>query len=72
MSEASDIKKRAEVAVEFLEKAGRYFANRPTGGEDMAHWANVYNAKNCRDIADLISTLVSEADPLYQPIAEKA
>lgn len=35
----------------FLTEAARYFEKRPTGGEDMAHWANVYNAENCRKAA---------------------
>jgi hypothetical protein len=35
----------------FLIEAARYFEERPTGGEDRAHWSNVYNAENCRRIA---------------------
>lgn len=38
-------------AIAFLEEAARYFENRPTHGEDRAHWSNVYNAENCRKIA---------------------
>lgn len=41
-------------AIMFLETAARYFESRPTGGEDQAHWANVYNAQNCRQIARLL------------------
>lgn len=41
----------------FLHAAARYFERRPTGGEDMAHWANVYNAENCRRIAAWIESL---------------
>jgi hypothetical protein len=48
---------RCEQAVEFLHEAARYFEKRPTGGEDRAHWSNVMNAKNCRDIAELIAGL---------------
>jgi hypothetical protein len=36
---------------EFLEEAAKYFETRPTKGEDIAHWSNVYNAENCRRIA---------------------
>ena len=39
----------------FLESAARYFEGRPTNGEDAAHWANVYNAKNCREIAAILT-----------------
>ena len=46
-----------KAAIRFLEEAARYFEKRPTGGEDKAHWANVYNAKNCRDVARLIEGL---------------
>lgn len=41
-------------AVEFLEESARYFERRPTAGEDAAHWSNVQNARNCRQIADMI------------------
>ena len=37
--------------IDFLEEAARYFETRPTKGEDRTHWANVYNAENCRKIA---------------------
>lgn len=43
-----------EAAVEFLGEAARYFRNRPTDGEDRAHWANVYNAETCERIRDWI------------------
>ena len=43
-----------EEAVKFLADAAVYFENRATGGEDRAHWANVYNAENCRMVADLL------------------
>jgi hypothetical protein len=36
---------------DWLEEAARYFEKRPTGGEDMAFWANVANAERCRSIA---------------------
>jgi hypothetical protein len=39
----------------FLREAARYFECRPTGNEDRAHWANVYNAENCRRIADRLA-----------------
>lgn len=39
----------------WLREAARYFANRPTGGEDAAHWANVYNAENANKLADRLS-----------------
>ena len=41
-------------AVKFLNEAERYFANRPTLGEDKAHWANANNAEMCGKIARLI------------------
>jgi len=41
-------------AVKFLEEAANYFEHRPTGGEDRAYWANVYNAENCRDIVKIL------------------
>lgn len=41
-------------AREFLEEAAQYFEKRDTGGEDKSYWSNVYNAENCRKIADII------------------
>jgi len=41
-------------AATFLREAANYFEARPTNGEDVAHWSNVYNAMNCRKIADAI------------------
>lgn len=43
--------------IKFLEEAARHFERLPTNGEDKAHWANIYNAKNCRDIASEIERL---------------
>ena len=44
-------------AMKFLREAAGYFERRPTHGEDIAYWSNAYNAKNCREIADLIADL---------------
>ena len=49
-----------ELAIEFLQDAARYFENRDTQGEDRAHWANVYNAENCRKIVELLCTKANE------------
>lgn len=50
-------------AIKFLREAANHFERRPTGGEDMAHWSNVYNAKNCREIADLLERNKSRISP---------
>lgn len=44
----------ADSAIRFLDEAAVYFENRPTHGEGRSHWANVYNAENCRLIADML------------------
>jgi hypothetical protein len=44
-------------AKRFLEETVKYFENRPTGGEDKAHWANVYNARNCRKVIEIIDRI---------------
>jgi len=41
--------------IAWLREAARYFATRPTGGEDSAHWANVYNAESANKLADRLS-----------------
>ena len=47
--------------IDFLEEAARYFETRPTKGEDRTHWANVYNAENCRKIAaTLVKTTLNQ------------
>jgi hypothetical protein len=46
--------KTPENLVKFLREASKYFSNRPTGGEDSAYWANIYNAENCIAAAELI------------------
>ena len=48
----------------FLTEAARYFEARPTGGEDAAHWSNVFNAKNCREAATMIERLSAEREGL--------
>lgn len=46
-----------EAEIIWLREAARYFAARPTGGEDRAHWANVYNAENATRLADRLALL---------------
>ena len=46
-------------AIEFMLKCASYFENRPTGGEDKAYWANVFNAEKCR----IVSQMLEEAYP---------
>jgi hypothetical protein len=60
-SHASDGGKAVEKDVAFLREAARYFAGRPTDGEDRAHWSNVANSENCERIADRLSAWRKEA-----------
>lgn len=55
----------------FLEDAAKHFENMPTKGEDRAHWANVYNAKNCREISALLTAAI-EGQSYWQARAERA
>jgi hypothetical protein len=50
----------------FLRRAATYFENRPTDGEDRAYWSNVYNAENCRKIADEIERLRKDNNKLRE------
>lgn len=45
-----------ENAIKWLNEAARYFEKRPTGGEDMAYWANISNAEIAKRIAKLIAS----------------
>lgn len=59
----------------FLLECEKYFAKRDTGGEDKAHWANVFNAENCKTAVDYISAVEKERDELLvalKPFADKA
>lgn len=49
-------------SIKFLEEAAKYFEKRPTGGEDKAYWANVYNAEHCRKIIEEIERLEEVAE----------
>ena len=53
-----------EARPDFLMKAARYFRNRPTNGEDLAHWSNVYNSENCEKTATDIRALLDEVKRL--------
>ena len=46
-----------EEAVKFLRDAACYFERRQPNGEDSDYWSNVYNAKNCREIADMLEAI---------------
>ena len=46
--------------IKFLLDAAQYFERRDTGGEDSAHWANIKNAENCREIAATLEALAAE------------
>jgi len=56
--------------VAFLAEAARYFETRPTGGEDAAHWSNVFNAKNCRKAADTLERQADEINRLRLALVE--
>lgn len=43
--------------IAWLTAAAVYFANRPTHGEDRAHWSNVYNAENARKLANRLNAM---------------
>lgn len=51
-----------KAAIAFLDEASRYFNRQPTNGEDAAHWSNVQNAENCRQIAALIRALAEPSE----------
>jgi hypothetical protein len=56
--------------VAFLTEAARYFETRPTGGEDAAHWSNVFNAKNCRKAADTLKRQAAEIERLREGLTD--
>ena len=60
----SDVKKHDEANVDFLLETASYFEKRPTDGEDIAFWANVYNAENCRKAADDLKSKKEEVEGL--------
>lgn len=56
------------VHAKWCEDAARYFERRATGGEDAAHWANVYNAESARKVA---ATLTAQAARIRELEAER-
>jgi hypothetical protein len=56
VNQLSNTKYTREQLIVFLEKVAEYFTERPTGGEDMAHWANVYNAEKCLAAAEMLKS----------------
>lgn len=45
-----------------------YFSQRPTHGEDMAHWANVSNSDSANKITASLRALVRERDRLREAL----
>ena len=58
--------------LEFLLETARYFRKRPTGGEDRAHWANIYNAENCEKAAKEFRALIDEVERLRRNLQDQA
>lgn len=56
--------KVAEADIAWLNEAELYFTNRPTNGEDSAHWSNVMNAKNAAKLAVTLASAQAEIDRL--------
>lgn len=46
-----------EKLITFQLEAARYFRKRQAKGEDMAFWANLYNAENCEKTAKALEEL---------------
>lgn len=46
-----------EAAIAWLNEAEKYFSNRPTKGEDSAHWSNVANSACCVKLALSVARL---------------
>ena len=63
MSDVSPIMK-------WLDELARYFENRDTGGEDRAHWANVYNAENALKVKSALVASEAEVERLREALTE--
>lgn len=50
-----------KAAIEWLNECAKYFDRIDTKGEDLAHWAAVYNAENARRVATLLNSGVTES-----------
>lgn len=58
----------SEEAISWLKSCGEYFHYKDAGGEDRAHWANVYNAESCLKIAATIASRDAEIAALRAPV----
>lgn len=50
--------------ITWLEDCAKYFKNRATKGEDMQHWANVYNSENALKIAQFIKDSIKNKEEI--------
>ena len=50
-------KGRFDPEIGWLRDLARYFEARNTYGEDIGHWANVFNAENANNLADRLASL---------------
>lgn len=57
--------------IAWCNEAARYFENRPTNGEDAAHWANVSNAENARKVADALRSAQARIAELEDAIRDE-
>lgn len=55
----------------FALDAVRYFENRPTNGEDAAHWSNVSNAETMRKIATRLTSLAEDNAKLREALSSE-
>ena len=65
MSDVSPIMK-------WLDELARYFENRDTGGEDRAHWANVYNSENALKVKAALTASEAEVERLREALRQIA
>lgn len=52
----------------WLLDCAEYFERRDTGGEDRAHWANVYNAENARKAAAALTASEARVKELEEAL----
>lgn len=56
-----------KAAMAFMNDMAVYFENKSAGGDDAAYWAKVYNAENCRIIANMIHRIDRAIFVLHPP-----
>lgn len=62
----------SDAIYKWLDELARYFENRDTGGEDRAHWANVYNSESALKVKAALVASEAEVERMREALRQIA